>query len=84
MRSLYAEMRCRGWWSPTGPDPQPNSLAWPVGWVRCAWCKKIVPYGSTELIQVKRKRATVFMHANCAKEAELHDWNKEPPLHGGD
>ncbi len=67
----------------TAPEPE-SALSWPTGWVRCAWCKKIVPYGSSELVLVKRKRGQAFMHAKCAHEAELHDWNKEPPLHGGD
>ena len=66
------------------PNPTPATLAWPIGWVRCAWCKKVVPYGSSDLVSVKRKRVQVLMHKQCAHEAELHDWNKEPPLHGGD
>ncbi len=84
MRSLYAETHCRGWWSSTAPDPQPDPLTWPAGWVRCAWCKKIALYGSPDIIQVKRKRGTVFMHARCAHEAELHDWGNAPPMHGAD
>ncbi len=55
-----------------------------MGWVRCPWCKKIEPYGSEDLVLVKRKRGTAFMHAKCAKDAELHDWGNAPPLHGGD
>lgn len=69
---------------PTAPEPTSTSLSWPQGWVRCAWCKKLEPYGSKDLTQVKRKRGTVFMHAKCAKDAELHDWGNAPPLHGGD
>jgi len=71
-------------WFPTAPETTPTSLAWPIGWVRCAWCKKIEPYGSKELVLVKRKRGAVFMHAKCAKDAELHDWGNAPPTHGGD
>ncbi len=71
-------------WSPTPPEQASASLAWPQGWVRCAWCKKVEPYGSKDLTQVKRKRTTVFMHVKCAKDAELHDWGNAPPLHGGD
>ncbi len=70
--------------SPTSPHEVIAALAWPQGWVRCAWCKKIEPYGSKDLVQVERKRTKVFMHAKCAKEAELHDWGNAPPRHGGD
>jgi hypothetical protein len=52
--------------------------------VRCAWCKKIVPYGSSEVIFVKRKRDAVYMHPKCAHDAELAEWGKEPPMHGAD
>jgi hypothetical protein len=71
-------------WSPTAPESDTPRLGWPTGWVRCAWCKKIEPYGSEDLILVKRKKGTAFMHTKCAKEAELHDWGNAPPLHGGD
>lgn len=74
----------QAWWSPTPPEPASTVLAWPQSWARCAWCKKIEPYGSKELIPVKRKRGTVLMHGACAKEAELHDWGNAPPSHGGD
>ncbi len=68
----------------TAPEPTTSTLAWPAGWVRCAWCKKIEAYGSEDLVLVKRKRTFVFMHTKCAKEAELHDWGNAPPQHGGD
>lgn len=55
-----------------------------MGWVRCAWCKKLVAYGSPDLIAVKRKRGTMVMHKTCAHDAELHDWANAPPVHGGD
>lgn len=68
--------------SSTAPDSE--TLTWPTGWVRCAWCKKIAPYGSPDLIPVKRKRGTALMHTKCAHDAELHDWANAPPVHGGD
>lgn len=74
----------QAWWSPTAPETSSSTLAWPTGWVRCAWCKKIEPYGSKDLVLVKRRRGSVMMHAKCAKDAELHDWGNAPPLHGGD
>ena len=60
------------------------ALEWPVSWVRCAWCKKITPYNSPDLILVRRRRGTVYMHQKCAHDAELADWGKEPPMHGAD
>ncbi len=64
--------------------PDASSLTWPTGWVRCAWCKKIAPYGSPDLVQVKRRKGIMVMHKACAHEAELHDWANAPPVHGGD
>lgn len=65
-------------------DPGTADLVFPKGWVRCAWCKKIVPYGSPDIVLVKRRRGTVYMHPKCAHDAEIADWGKEPPMHGGD
>ncbi len=72
----------QAWWSGMPTDSEP--LTWPAGWVRCAWCKKIELYGSKDLVVVERRRTKVFMHAKCAKDAELHDWGNAPPRHGGD
>jgi len=66
------------------PGKESARLEFPVGWVRCAWCKKIVPYESGEVTLVKRGRQTVYMHPKCAHDAELADWGKEPPIHGAD
>ena len=60
------------------------TLAFPAGWVRCAWCKQVVPYRSPDLRQVRGRGGLVYMHAKCAHEAELAAWNKEPPMHGAD
>ncbi len=71
-------------WFSTAPEPKGEALAWPIGWVRCAWCKKVARYGSTDVVLVKRRRHTVYMHAKCAHDAELAEWGKEPPMHGAD
>ena len=61
-----------------------DTCTWPIGWVRCAWWKKLARCVSPNLILVKRKRGTALMHKQCAKDAELHDWANAPPAHGGD
>ena len=33
---------------------------------------------------MKRGKDIVYMHAKCQHEAEVAEWNKEPPMHGGD
>lgn len=65
-------------------EVESSRLAFPAGWVRCAWCKEIIPYNSTELKHVKRRGSFVYMHAKCAHEAELTEWGGEPPMHGAD
>ncbi len=77
-------MRCGSRWFRTAPKAESRTLTWPAGWVRCAWCKKVVPYGSEDLVQIKRRKGTMVMHKKCAHEAELHDWANAPPVHGGD
>jgi len=72
------------WWSATADDARSAPLAFPVSWVRCWWCEKIVAYGSREIRPVKRGKDIVYMHAKCQHEAEVAEWNKEPPMHGGD
>ncbi len=62
----------------------PAKLGYPISWIRCAECRKIVPYGSGELVPVHRGRDVVYMHPECRHKAELREWNQEPPLHGGD
>ncbi len=84
MPSLYPRMRCGSRWFRTAPKAESRALTWPAGWVRCAWCKKVVPYGSEDLVQIKRRKGTMVMHKKCAHEAELHDWANAPPAHGGD
>ncbi len=71
-------------WSVTPDETSPASLAFPASWVRCWWCGKIVPYGSPEIAPVTRGKDVVYMHAKCQHEAEVAEWSKEPPMHGGD
>ncbi len=68
----------------TSLEQAPITLAFPISWVRCWWCGKVEPYGSPEIQAVKRGRDIIYMHPKCANEHQVDEWNKEPPLHGGD
>lgn len=59
------------------------NLRFPEPWVRCVWCKRVVPYGSREIVPIWRG-GTVYAHPDCQRNAELAEWSKEASPHRGE
>jgi hypothetical protein len=59
------------------------NLRFPQPWVRCVWCKRVVPYGSGEIVPIWHE-GMVYAHRDCQRHAELAEWSKQPLALGGE
>jgi len=60
------------------------NLRFPQPWVRCVWCKRVVPYRSSEIVPIWRRGGMVYAHPDCQRNAEFTDWSKETAAHRGE
>jgi len=61
-----------------------SNLRFPAPWVRCIWCKRVIPYGSSEIVPTWRRDGMVYAHPDCQTNAEFADWSKEAAARRGE